>query len=268
MDKQKHRRERRRGRRRPASTPDQKRQAIRMAALGTAALAVMLLVFNPWWHPGGSQSPSSQDTASSRSASDADRSSDGADKTGSEGSRDGLQARAQTMFTGDAPSIAGEVRGLLNAPEDSNVDSLSNLLYRHGRQDLAEASDVYDAIGREDDIATIRALAREWWPQAMLAAIEARRADLSSGLDGAKRAADAIGGLDADGLPQDCSNVSGAWERAKTLVDAASDDYDALTWAQQDLTSSMSGCAAELNDTDRTGVFGQPQGSTRTGREE
>lgn len=73
------------------------------------------------------------------------------------------------MFTGDAEQIADDVRDLLNAPENSNVDTLGNLLYRHNRQDLAEATDLYDAIGQQKDIDTIRSLAREWYPQAMQA---------------------------------------------------------------------------------------------------
>lgn len=91
------------------------------------------------------------------------------------------------MFTGDAEQIADDVRDLLNAPENSNVDTLGNLLYRHNRQDLAEATDLYDAIGQQKDIDTIRSLAREWYPQAMQAGIEARRDDLSSGLDNTAR---------------------------------------------------------------------------------
>ena len=79
------------------------------------------------------------------------------------------------------------MRDLLNAPENSNVDTLGNLLYRHNRQDLAEATDLYDAIGQQKDIDTIRSLAREWYPQAMQAGIEARRDDLSSGLDNTAR---------------------------------------------------------------------------------
>ena len=70
------------------------------------------------------------------------------------------------MFIGDAEQIADDVRDLLNAPENSNVDTLGNLLYRHNRQDLAEATDLYDAIGQQKDIDTIRSLAREWYPQA------------------------------------------------------------------------------------------------------
>ena len=98
-----------------------------------------------------------------------------------------LQQQAQSMFIGDAEQIADDVRDLLNAPENSNVDTLGNLLYRHNRQDLAEATDLYDAIGQQKDIDTIRSLAREWYPQAMQAGIEARRDDLLSGLDNTAR---------------------------------------------------------------------------------
>ena len=249
---------------RPASTPEQKRQALKVAVAAVAALIVMLLLFNPWHgHTGDTQSASS---AVSRQSSSASGEQSGKDTESKDTTS--LEDKARDMFAGDAPAIANEVRDLLNAPEDSNVDSLSNLLYRHGHRDLAEASDVYDAIGREQPADTIRRLAREWYPKAMRAAIDARTADISSSLDGAKRAAEGIGKLETDGLAQDCSDLSGAWERARKLVDGKSDDYDALTQAQQDLTSAMSGCATALNETDRTSVFGQPQGSTRTGTEE
>ncbi len=266
MNKQQHHR--------PASTPEQKRQAVKVALLAVGALIVMVLLCNPWNSRNSeSQSVSSSDTTSSSStakkqSSKNAQSKDMSSTTTQSEDTTSLEDKAQGMFTGDAPAIANEVRALLNAPEDSNVDSLSNLLYRHEHQDLAEASDVYDAIGREQPVDTIRGLAREWYPKAMRAAIEARSADITSSLDGAKRAADNISKLTTASLAKECSDLSGAVERAKNLIDSKSDDYDALTQAQQDLTSAMSGCATELNETDRTSVFGQPQGSKRTGTEE
>ena len=164
------------------------------------------------------------------------------------------------MFDGDAERIANDVRDLLNSPQDSNVDTLSNLLYRHDRQDLAEATDLYDAIGRQEDIDTIRSLARDWYPKAMQAAIDARREDLSSGLASADKESKRIeqGDLSAtDG----CDDLKGAYETAKRLVDSGSQDYDALTGAQQDLTAAVSGCATNLGPFDRAKVFGSPQGS-------
>lgn len=260
---------------RPTSTSEQKRQAVKVALVAVAALIAMLLLFNPWnTHTSSTNTASSSNSTSSSSSMSKGQSDDGEESARTQSdeitSKDAtsLEDKAQSMFTGDAPSIANEVRDLLNAPEDSNVDSLSNLLYRHEHQDLAEASDVYDAIGREQPIDTIRRLAREWYPKAMRAAIEARTADIASSLDGAKRAADGIAKLNTVGLAQECADVSGAYERARQLVDGELADYDALTQALQDLTSSMSGCATQLNETDRASVFGQPQGSTRTETEE
>ena len=133
------------------------------------------------------------------------------------------------MFTGDAEQIADDVRDLLNAPENSNVDTLGNLLYRHNRQDLAEATDLYDAIGQQKDIDTIRSLAREWYPQAMQAGIEARRDDLVQ-LDNTARRVATIKQDDLSAR-KGCGDLKAAYETAarKRLVDSKSDDYDALT---------------------------------------
>ena len=179
---------------------------------------------------------------------------------------DSLEQKAQTMFTGDAEQISNDVRDLLNAPENSNVDTLSTLLYRHGRQDLAEATDLYDAIGQQKDIDTIRTLAREWYPQAMRAAIEARHSDLSDGLD---NTAKSVTTIQQDNLEntQGCGDIKNAYETAKQLVDSKSDDYDALTKAQQDLTTATSGCATNLVPKDLEKVFGQPQGTLKEDKE-
>lgn len=170
------------------------------------------------------------------------------------------------MFTGDAEQISNDVRDLLNAPENSNVDTLSTLLYRHGRQDLAEATDLYDAIGQQKDIDTIRTLAREWYPQAMRAAIEARRSDLSDGLDNTAKSVETIQQDNLENM-QGCGDIKNAYETAKRLVDSKSDDYDALTKAQQDLTAATSGCATNLDPKDLEKVFGQPQGTLKEDKE-
>ena len=96
----------------------------------------------------------------------------------------------------------------------------------------------------------------------MQAAVDARRDDLSSNLDGAARAADR---LDDSSLAstQDCSDLRGAYVTAKQLVDGSSTDYDALTQAQQNLTAAMSGCATNLSQSDMEKVFGEPQGFTQ-----
>ena len=46
-----------------------------------------------------------------------------------------------------------------------------------------------------------------------------------------------------------------------------SDDSDALTKAQQNLTTAMSGCATNLDPTEREIVFGQPQGTLKEDKE-
>ena len=50
-------------------------------------------------------------------------------------------------------------------------------------------------------------------------------------------------------------------------MDSKSDDYDALTKAQQNLTTAMSGCATNLDPTNREKVFGQPQGTLKEDKE-
>lgn len=244
---------------RQPSTPEAKKQAVILTIVAVIAVLVMVLAVNPWKTTSGATSHTSGQSQSSGTRQDKRGESKQKKTVKPSGT---LTEQAQSMFTGDAESIANEARDLLNAPEDSNVDSLSNLLYRHGQTDLAEATELYDAIGQQQDVETIRALAREWWPKAMRAAIDARRDDLSSNLAGAARAADR---LDDNSLTstKDCSGLRGAYETAKQLVDSSSTDYDALTQAQQKLTAAMSGCATNLSRSDMEKVFGEPQGSTK-----
>ena len=152
---------------RQASTPESKKQAAVWCAIAIIAITVMVLVANPWKQ----QTSATSTPQSSQSTQTRSHKQNKKKKTTKPSGT--LQQQAQSMFTGDAEQIADDVRDLLNAPENSNVDTLGNLLYRHNRQDLAEATDLYDAIGQQKDIDTIRSLAREWYPQAMQAGIEA-----------------------------------------------------------------------------------------------
>lgn len=247
----------RNGRRRP-STRKERKQAIVWTAVAVLAVTAMVAIGNPWAADSTAPARSTAETSAARQGHDAKRGKT-ATKTG-----DDLDKQAAGMFTGDAYHIADEVRDLLNAPEDSNVDTLSNLLYRHGDKNLAEATELYDAIGSERDIATIRSLARKWYPKAMKAAIEDRREDLSSGLAGAQRAARSVERLGLTGT-KGCGDLADAHSAAKRLIDSGSDDYDALTKAQQSITSAISGCASNLKGDDLTRVFGQPQGTTDGG---
>lgn len=154
---------------RQASTPESKKQAAIWCAIAIIAITVMVLAANPWKQ----QTSTTSTPQSSQSTQTRSHKQNKKKKTTKPSGT--LQQQAQSMFTGDAEQIADDVRDLLNAPENSNVDTLGNLLYRHNRQDLAEATDLYDAIGQQKDIDTIRSLAREWYPQAMQAGIETRR---------------------------------------------------------------------------------------------
>lgn len=244
---------------RQASTPESKKQAAIWCVIAIIAITIMVLIANPWkQQTATTATPQSDQSTQTQARKQKKRKT--AKPSGS------LQQQAQSMFTGDAEQIADDVRDLLNAPENSNVDTLSNLLYRHDRQDLAEATDLYDAIGQQKDIDTIRSLAREWYPQAMQAGIEARRDDLSSGLANTARNVTTIEQDNLSGT-QGCGDLKTAYETAKQLVDSKSDDYDALTKAQQDLTTAMSGCATNLDPSDREKVFGQPQGTLKKDKE-
>ena len=246
---------------RKQSSPEAKKQAAIWCAIAIIAVAVMMLMANPWKHQPATTAP--QTNSATQTQSDAKHKAKAKKKGKAASTSDSLEQKAQTMFTGDAEQISNDVRDLLNAPENSNV---STLLYRHGRQDLAEATDLYDAIGQQKDIDTIRTLAREWYPQAMRAAIEARHSDLSDGLD---NTAKSVTTIQQDNLKntQGCGDIKNAYETAKQLVDSKSDDYDALTKAQQDLTTATSGCATNLDPKDLEKVFGQPQGTLKEDKE-
>lgn len=248
----------RNGRRRP-STRAERRQAIVWTVVAVLAVTAMVALANPW---GSSTSTPARSTSTSSAATHGHggKKAKTTAKTGDE-----LEKQAASMFDGDAEHIADEVRDLLNAPENSNVDTLSNLLYRHGEKDLAEATQLYDAIGSQRDTATIRSLAREWYPKAMRAAIEARRQDLSGGLPSLNRSAKTVERLGLQGT-KGCGDLASAHSAAKELIDGKSDDYDALTKAQQSVTSAMSECASNLDGDNLTRVFGQPQGTTEEGK--
>lgn len=248
------------GKPRKSSTPESKKQAAVWCAIAIIAVTVMVAAMNPWHQPATTAQSEPAGQTQTHSPTKAERKT----KNKPSGS---LRQQAQAMFSAKtAEQIADSVRDLLNAPENSNVDTLGNLLYRHNRQDLAEATDLYDAIGQQKDIDTIRSLAREWYPQAMQAGIEARRDDLSSGLDNTAREVATIKQDDLSGT-QGCGDLKAAYETAKRLVDSKSDDYDALTKAQQNLTTAMSGCATNLDPTNREKVFGRPQGTLKEDKE-
>ena len=198
-------------------SPEAKKQAAIWCAIAIIAVAVMMLMANPWKHQPATTAP--QANSATQTQSDAKHKAKAKKKGKAASTSDSLEQKAQTMFTGDAEQISNDVRDLLNAPENSNVDTLSTLLYRHGRQDLAEATDLYDAIGQQKD------------------------------------------------NTQGCGDIKNAYETAKQLVDSKSDDYDALTKAQQDLTTATSGCATNLDPKDLEKVFGQPQGTLKEDKE-
>lgn len=236
---------------RKASTPKERRTALIWCAAAIIVSLVMILALNPFRRT-ATPTPAASTGTSASSTPSPSAGTPAASPSATAG--DG-------MFTGDAEAVADQVRALLNAPDGAGIDSMSTLLYRHGHKDLAEASDVYDAIGSQRDDATIRRLARAWYAQALPAAAKARLADLSDSMTGARQAAsqiDKLGLSDTDG----CKAIPQATRTAGTLTKAKSDDYQALTDAQQALTDAESTCAANLDATQLAKVFGTPQGTT------
>lgn len=237
---------------RKASTPKERRTALIWCAAAITVSLVMILALNPFRHTATPTPAGTTGTGATAASPSAGTGSPAVSPSATTG--DG-------MFTGDAETIADQVRALLNAPDASGIDSMSTLLYRHGHKDLAEASDVYDAIGSERDDATVRRLARAWYAQALPAAAKARLSDLSDSMTGARQAASQIDKLGLSGT-DGCKAIPQATRTAGTLTKAKSGDYQALTDAQQALTDAESTCAANLDATQLAKVFGTPQGTT------
>ena len=112
---------------RKQSSPEAKKQAAIWCAIAIIAVAVMMLMANPWKHQPATTAP--QANSATQTQSDAKHKAKAKNKGKAASTSDSLEQKAQTMFTGDAEQISNDVRDLLNAPENSNVDTLSTLLY-------------------------------------------------------------------------------------------------------------------------------------------
>ena len=206
-----------------------KRQALLLAVAAVIALAATIAL-----------NPFQSTTSDQPEPQSAQQATDGGKDTKNQSRTD--PSSEPSGFTGSTEDIANKVRSILNSPDGGNIDTFGQTLIRHGDKDLGNATDLFDAIGRQEKESTVRALADEWYAEALPKAAGYRLDDLKSSLPKAEHAVDRL----PDPTPDDCTGLAKAAKQARTLVDAGSDDYDKLTSAQQTLTKSISACTANM----------------------
>ena len=205
-----------------------KRQALLLAVAAVIALAATIAL-----------NPFQSTTSDQPEPQSAQQATDGGKDTKNQSRTD--PSSEPSGFTGSTEDIANKVRSILNSPDGGNIDTFGQTLIRHGDKDLGNATDLFDAIGRQEKESTVRALADEWYAEALpKRRIPARRSQIQSAQSGTCR------GQLPDPTPDDCTGLAKAAKQARTLVDAGSDDYDKLTSAQQTLTKSISACTANM----------------------
>ena len=206
-----------------------KRQALLLAVAAAIALAATIAL-----------NPFQSTTSDQPEPQSAQQATDGGKDTKNQSRTD--PSSEPSGFTGSTEDIANKVRSILNSPDGGNIDTFGQTLIRHGDKDLGNATDLFDAIGRQEKESTVRALADEWYAEALPKAVGYRLDDLKSSLPKAEHAVDRL----PDPTPDDCTGLAKAAKQARALVDAGSDDYDKLTSAQQTLTKSISACTANM----------------------
>ena len=206
-----------------------KRQALLLAVAAAIALAATIAL-----------NPFQSTTSDQPEPQSAQQATDGVKDTKNQSRTD--PSSEPSGFTGSTEDIANKVRSILNSPDGGNIDTFGQTLIRHDDKDLGNATDLFDAIGRQEKESTVRALADEWYAEALPKAAGYRLDDLKSSLPKAEHAVDRLPGP----TPDDCTGLAKAAKQARTLVDAGSDDYDKLTSAQQTLTKSISACTANM----------------------
>ena len=208
-----------------------KRQALLLAVAAVIALAATIAL-----NPFQSTTSDQPEPQSAQQATDSGKDTKNQSRTD--------PSSEPSEFTGSTEDIANKARSILNSPDGGNIDTFGQTLIRHGDKDLGNATDLFDAIGRQEKESTVRALADEWYAEALPKAAGYRLDDLKSSLPKAEHAVDRL----PDPTPDDCTGLAKAAKQARTLVDAGSDDYDKLTSAQQTLTKSISACTADQID--------------------
>jgi hypothetical protein len=206
-----------------------KRQALLLAVAAAIALAATIAL-----------NPFQSTTSDQPEPQSAQQATDGGKDTKNQSRTD--PSSEPSGFTGSTEDIANKVRSILNSPDGGNIDTFGQTLIRHDDKDLGNATDLFDAIGRQEKESTVRALADEWYAEALPKAAGYRLDDLKSSLPKAEHAVDRL----PDPTPDDCTGLAKAAKQARALVDAGSDDYDKLTSAQQTLTKSISACTANM----------------------
>ena len=129
-----------------------KRQALLLAVAAVIALAATIAL-----------NPFQSTTSDQPEPQSAQQATDGGKDTKNQSRTD--PSSEPSGFTGSTEDIANKVRSILNSPDGGNIDTFGQTLIRHGDKDLGNATDLFDAIGRQEKESTVRALADEWYAE-------------------------------------------------------------------------------------------------------
>ena len=114
-----------------------KRQALLLAVAAVIALAATIAL-----NPFQSTTSDQPEPQSAQQATDSGKDTKNQSRTDPSSEPSG--------FTGSTEDIANKVRSILNSPDGGNIDTFGQTLIRHGDKDLGNATDLFDAIGRQD----------------------------------------------------------------------------------------------------------------------
>ena len=142
-----------------------KRQALLLAVAAAIALAATIAL-----------NPFQSTTSDQPEPQSAQQATDGGKDTKNQSRTD--PSSEPSGFTGSTEDIANKVRSILNSPDGGNIDTFGQTLIRHDDKDLGNATDLFDAIGRQEKESTVRALADEWYAEALPKAAGYRLDDL------------------------------------------------------------------------------------------
>lgn len=131
-----------------------KRQALLLAVAAVIALAATIAL-----NPFQSTTSDQPEPQSAQQATDSGKDTKNQSRTD--------PSSEPSEFTGSTEDIANKARSILNSPDGGNIDTFGQTLIRHGDKDLGNATDLFDAIGRQEKESTVRALADEWYAEAL-----------------------------------------------------------------------------------------------------
>ena len=116
-----------------------KRQALLLAVAAAIALAATIAL-----------NPFQSTTSDQPEPQSAQQATDGGKDTKNQSRTD--PSSEPSGFTGSTEDIANKVRSILNSPDGGNIDTFGQTLIRHDDKDLGNATDLFDAIGRQEGI--------------------------------------------------------------------------------------------------------------------